>query len=146
MLHKGACVFSPTHGHGQVVAPGNPPLVRLLNGQERELPPASLRLLPPDELDTIIARQTGLEHKLAWLVWGPLAELGPLWVKDDEGLWTTPEAFARRAAQEPEPVQYCSPDELGARARALDPSEFRADAIRCRVSRTSPHAALRAAQ
>ncbi len=135
MFRNGACVYSQLYGHGQVIAAGDPPLVRLLDGYELHLPADSLRPVPPDEFEAIIARHTQLEHALAAQVWGRLAELGPLWVRDGDNLWITPEALARRAAQRPGPIRYFLPDDLGDAVRVLAPSEFRADAVTCDINR-----------
>ncbi len=139
MFRKGACVFSPVHGYGQVVTPGDSPLVRLLDGHELHLAADSLRPVPPDELDRTIARQTRFEHALAVRVWGRLAELGPLWLKGIDGLWTTPEALAQRERDTPGPTKYFLPDDLGDAVRVLEPGEFHADAVTCTVTRALQH-------
>lgn len=146
MFRKGLCVRSP-FGLGQIVMDGDPPLIRFLAGDERHIAVESLTLVPTEDFEAEIANLTLWNRFLTLCVCGPRGLDGcePLWVRDDEGIWTTPEQQRQEPIHWTGPVERFVPDDIGQDARVLDPNDLPVgrDVIDCTVTRVLNHEDVR---
>ena len=133
------CVRSSMFGFGQVVAEGERPLVRFLDGRETRVPADTLLFVPGEEFEREIANRSVIESYLIIRVHGreALPTDGRLWTKDDDGIWVTREELDRRPSHPPGTMPHFMPDDLGDDARVIDPHELPddRDVIDCAVTR-----------
>ncbi len=122
-FRKRQYVRSRLHGLGQVLTEGAEPTIRFLSGRECRVPAHTLTFTPRDMFEANLANRSVVEARLLVYVYGPEAlpnRSGAMWVRDDDGCWTTP----NRLPQEPQPPseapQYVSPDDDGAGLDVLD--------------------------
>ncbi len=125
-------------GFGQIVAEGETPLVRFLDGREIRVPADTLQFVPDEEFEREIANRSAIESHLIILVHGrdALPADGRLWTKDDDGIWVTREELDRRPSHPPGTMPHFLPDDLGDDARVIDPAELSDDqnVIDCTVT------------
>jgi hypothetical protein len=111
---KGHCVRSLWDGWGQVVGEGVQPLVRFLDGHECRMSADTLTYVPDDVFEGHIANRTEIEQALTSYVYGheALHPSGCLWVRDEDGLWTTVERKHENRDCHPV-IDSCFVDDIG---------------------------------
>jgi hypothetical protein len=139
MFRKGQCVHSRFNGFGQVLADGESPVVRFLDGLECQVPEESVSNMPEEDFEAEIANRSMIESYLTIRVYGREA-LGPdgcLWVRDSDGLWISAERLRQRPTHPPGTMPYFLPDDLGRDARVINPDELSDDddVVDCTVTR-----------
>ena len=138
MFRKGLCVRSP-FGLGQIVEDGTPPLVRFLAGRECHVAEESLTIVPTEDFEAEIANQTLWNRFLTLCVCGRhgLDDCEPLWIRGEDGIWTSPGRQREEPACWSGPVEHFVPDDIGDDARVVSPEELSddRDVIDCTVTR-----------
>ena len=138
MFRKGLCVRS-LFGLGQVVVDGAPPLVRFLDGRECHVAEESLTIVPTEDFEAEIANRTLWNRFLTLCVCGRhgLDDCEPLWVRDEDGIWASPEKQRQVPTNWSGPVEHFVPDDLGQDARVLGPNDLPddRDVIECTITR-----------
>ncbi len=136
---KGCCVRSKFYGLGQVVDGGEEPLVRFLDGQEIQVPADNLHFVPTEGFEAEIANRTLWNRFLTLRVCGRggLDGCESLWVRDDEGIWTSPERQRQAPTNWSGPIEHFVPDDIGQDVRVLGPNDLPddRDVIECTVTR-----------
>ncbi len=139
VFRKRQCVRSPMFGLGQVVAEGETPLIRFLDGRECRVPANTLGFIPEEEFEAEIANRSAIEARLLIHVYGPeaLDPSGRVWVRDRDGLWTTTDKLSEEPMQPPGTMPYFMPDDIGEDARVVVPHDLPDDreVIDCTVTR-----------
>ncbi len=139
VFRKRQCVRSRMHGLGQVLAEGEEPKVRFLDGRECRVPADTLRFISEEEFEAEIANRSVIESYLIVRVHGreALPADGRLWTKDDDGIWVTREELDRRPSHPPGTLPYFMSDDIGDDACVIDPHELPDDRelVDCTVTR-----------
>ncbi len=139
VFRRGYCVRSSMFGFGQVLVEGEEPKVRFLDGRECHVAEESLTIVPTADFESEIANRTLWNRYLTLCVCGRggLDGCEPLWVRDDEGIWTSPEKQRQEPTNWSGPVEHFVPDDIGQECHVIHADDLAVDrdVIDCTVTR-----------
>ena len=91
MFYAGATVRSRFYGLGEVVATGQDPWVRFLNGPEMKASGDTLTVVPPEEYDRAVANDEAMERWLDLRIYGAVQPRPTLLPRKPFDLWAAME-------------------------------------------------------